>query len=395
MAGELISPNLHVVLIHFPLALLVAGTFIELFSFLWRRSSLRQAARWMILLGALAAVPATFSGLFALKDIASRNNPAGETNWADVKAASPILKQPDVWHVLWNHTLLQSGATALCVFVVVFWLACSDHARKSLHLPLMVLLLVGVGAILFGASFGGDSVYRRGVGVEPPSAADDVDPAKAQQLPFAFERWVPPVEMHVILAGTVFAIALVSIGLSIRKITATIEIKDRQPITATETTLATKSPRTPPTPVAMARTFNPDIEVTLPPFAPAARFWLLAAAVALLTFAAGWFIIADDTFSVAREHHQSVGKALVNQLWEEIKPQADRKVNRAMVHVVCGTTIMITPLILAGLARFAPRRRFWLALFTAILVIAVAVQIWMGILLLFDTGEGPLTRFGV
>src|SRR5438445_239114 len=76
-------------------------------------------------------------------------------------------------------------------------------------------LLLGVGAIMAGASFGGDAVYRHGVGVELSGAADDVDPAKAQQVPFAFERLIPPVEMHVVLAGTAFSIALVSIGLSI------------------------------------------------------------------------------------------------------------------------------------------------------------------------------------
>ena len=37
---ELIRPNLHVVAVHFPIALLTAGVLIEIFSFLgWRRSS--------------------------------------------------------------------------------------------------------------------------------------------------------------------------------------------------------------------------------------------------------------------------------------------------------------------------------------------------------------------
>src|SRR5690606_22379370 len=54
---EIISPNLHVVLMHTPLALLVIGTVIELFAFLWRESTFRTAGRWMILLGALAMIP--------------------------------------------------------------------------------------------------------------------------------------------------------------------------------------------------------------------------------------------------------------------------------------------------------------------------------------------------
>jgi uncharacterized membrane protein len=63
-AHELVNPNLHVVLVHFPIALLVIGTLIELFSFLgWRTSGFRIAGRWMIGLGALLAIPTSLSGI--------------------------------------------------------------------------------------------------------------------------------------------------------------------------------------------------------------------------------------------------------------------------------------------------------------------------------------------
>src|ERR671913_975676 len=67
---EFINPNLHVILIHYPLGLLVVGTLIELFSFLgWRRSAFRAAGRWMLLLGILSLAPTMFSGLYALADV--------------------------------------------------------------------------------------------------------------------------------------------------------------------------------------------------------------------------------------------------------------------------------------------------------------------------------------
>src|SRR6516165_27819 len=122
MAHELISPNLHVVLIHGPLGLLIAGTLIELFSFLWSRSSFRTAGRWMIFLGALAAVPATFSGIYALSSIAQANNPVGKGPWTDVKAASPLLSDPVIWQMMRRHLLYQSIATGLAVLAVVVWL---------------------------------------------------------------------------------------------------------------------------------------------------------------------------------------------------------------------------------------------------------------------------------
>ena len=70
MAKEFINPNLHVILIHYPLGLLVVGTLIELFSFLgWRNSAFRAAGRWMLLIGILSLTPTMFSGLYALADV--------------------------------------------------------------------------------------------------------------------------------------------------------------------------------------------------------------------------------------------------------------------------------------------------------------------------------------
>ena len=70
MNDELIQPNLHIAIVHFPIALLVVGVLLETFSFLgWRRSTLRVAARWMILLGAVLSAPTATSGIYALSDV--------------------------------------------------------------------------------------------------------------------------------------------------------------------------------------------------------------------------------------------------------------------------------------------------------------------------------------
>jgi uncharacterized membrane protein len=68
---EFIIPNWHVILIHYPLALLTVGTLIEIFSFLWRRSGFRAAGRGMILIGALCAIPAATSGIYAARQVLS------------------------------------------------------------------------------------------------------------------------------------------------------------------------------------------------------------------------------------------------------------------------------------------------------------------------------------
>ena len=60
MTGTLVQPNLHAVLVHFPLALLIVGVLVEILTLVFwnlRKSTIRIAGRWMLVLGILAAVP--------------------------------------------------------------------------------------------------------------------------------------------------------------------------------------------------------------------------------------------------------------------------------------------------------------------------------------------------
>src|SRR5438093_1597912 len=103
VTDQFINPNYHVVLIHAPLALLIVGTLIEVFSFLWRRSGFRAAGRWMILIGALAAVPTVTSGLYAMWDVNNPDNMEGMT-WHAIRADSPV--KGDAWDMLQDHARL-------------------------------------------------------------------------------------------------------------------------------------------------------------------------------------------------------------------------------------------------------------------------------------------------
>jgi len=398
MSSRIIIPNLHVVLIHYPLGLLIVGTLIELFSFMWSRSSFRTAGRWMILLGALAAVPATFSGIYALADVVHANNPAAEQTWVEAKAASPLLAKSSAWHLLWEHTLYQSIGTAVACLAVVFWLGCSDRARQSFRLPILAVLLASVALFVSGAWHGGEIVYRKGGGVIAANATSQPVHAEADEPtePLAkFDRLFPLEEQHVVGAGVVVAVALAAIGLSFRKVTATYEMSDdRRPIVPRETTMAgEKAPPNPPTPVAMVRSFNPEIEVEVRPFAPAGRFWLLTFLLGLFTAVGGILVLTNesDALSVARQEKRPVA----NVLWENVKPEPPAKINRRFAHVIAGSTIVALPIVLAMLARFAPRKRLSLIFFTFLLLVAVSAQIWIGILLLYDTAAGPVTKFNV
>src|SRR5438046_1216547 len=92
MPKEFINPNLHVALIHYPIAMLITGTLIEIFSFLWRRSGFRAAGRWMILIGALSMVPTLTSGIYAFRDVLATDE--GST-WTATKETAPF--SADQW----------------------------------------------------------------------------------------------------------------------------------------------------------------------------------------------------------------------------------------------------------------------------------------------------------
>src|SRR5687768_18387730 len=99
VSKEFINPNLHVILIHYPLGLLVVGTLIELFSFLgWRKSGFRTAGRWMLLIGILSLPPTMLSGLYALADVNRSADTPDDATWVEARNMSPI--QGEAWEMM-------------------------------------------------------------------------------------------------------------------------------------------------------------------------------------------------------------------------------------------------------------------------------------------------------
>jgi len=370
---ELIRPNWHIAVVHFPIALLVAGTLIEVFSFLgWRRSSFRSAGRWMLLLGAILAVPTAFSGLYALSDVA----PGGLSALRDADSAAGDR--------LWTHLLITSSATVLSMLVTVAWIACSDVWRTRLSLVFKLLLLVAMVGVMAGAHEGGELVYDSGIGIEklPPASLPTGLGAFAEE-----KNWAALVgdreQPHVIMAGLVMAIACVALGWSIRAIT-----QDDDPAVAEETQAANRI-------AAAFAAESSELKSLLAgeaqlvssnhtPPVRAGRIWLLAFFLGIVTAAGGLWIIAGNDWNP-------------DKLWQEIsQPIAkatDPALTRRLAHLICGGVIIACTLMLALLARFGRKNRLGLILFAPPLVIALALQVWLGILLLLDTAQGKLTAF--
>jgi uncharacterized membrane protein len=437
---ELVSPNLHVVLLHTPIAMLVAGLLIELFSFLgWRRSTFRLAGRWMILLGALTMAPVATSGLYALRDVVSARLPADAIpqSWNEILQSSSLANDPVAWQHMSRHAWWEAIAAAGLLLVVVMWLACSDRWREKLHVPLLVLLVVGVGVTLAGAYEAGEGVYRHGVAVErahdgSPTAAPSTSPNSSTPTTAAatngatngtsngtsnaasnaasngasngasnsevsavldrVEHVLPPMQIHVISAGTVVSLALAALALAIRATHAHVPVSG-QGVDDIAAALTSDS-RDEAYLSAEARSTRarfPGIRSDVPP----ARFWMLAFLLAVLTAAGGWYLLARSS-SGAFFDYRYLWAVITNpdQLPErEQNTVFGVPMTRRLAHVIVGSAIVVFTLLLAMCGRWAPRNRGLLLVFAVLLLGALAAQVWLGSLLLFDTNSGLITRF--
>jgi hypothetical protein len=306
--------------------------------------------------------------------------------------------------MLRRHTLYQSIASGVAVFVVMIWLGASDRVRKSLHVLLVLILMAVVAGMVYGSWFGGEMIYRHAVAIDTttqPAGSNQTPttlPATWLDGPTKYELMFPPIELHIIFAGVCTAFAVVSIGLSFRRIHTAIDPMDEPIVTVSHETMA---PRTPAAAVELVRSLNPGLDTSLRPYIPAGRFWMLTFLLALITALGGIFVIARDA-DLLKDIKEKPNQT-ATLLWNQIKPgdsdapsqTGEKSPNnyRHLAHAIAGSAIVVLPIVLALLVRFAPRERIILSIVTFLLIVAVGLQVWFGILLWLDTSTGPLTNY--
>ena len=408
MSKEFINPNWHVILIHYPLGVFVLGMLIELFSFLYRRSAVRSVGRWMIVLGALSMIPTALSGLYALGNVVRMELPESmgdaDRPWNEVFAASQLNTEQREF--LGRHAWSQAAATALAVVLVTIAIGCSDRMRRKLYAPIGLGLLLSLAVVTWGAYYGGEMVYRHGTGVlrvqkkgtmpetSQPQPTESAADEQAEQKA-GLEKYVPPLQAHVVLAGLSVALAFGALGLSMRSIaTADEPSVDEDEVPPPEALTYGPMVVTPPpdllsTPTALrgpaddldvARSLNPDADVTRPRRrTPAPKAWVLAALVGMGASATGlWFLAGPD----------EAGTWEFPRLWAMISASP-----RRLFHVAAGGTLIGLPLFLALVMRVSRKPKFMLTVLGLLMVLAVALQVWLGILLMLDTPDGSIMRF--
>ena len=141
------APNVHPLLVHFPVALLIAAALIDIVALLaGRRRSLGHMATILYVLGALGALVSWLSGRAAADSVAASG------------AASAILTDHADWATI---TLWFFGVYAL--LRVGLW---KLQFRTVLWTPMVVLGAVGLVLVFQSASLGGRLVFEQGVGVQ-------------------------------------------------------------------------------------------------------------------------------------------------------------------------------------------------------------------------------------
>lgn len=364
MSPQFIHPNWHVLLIHYPIALLTLGLLVELCTLIHRRGTLRAAGRWMLLMGALSSLPAATAGIHAyyqtVRYAALTESASAETMpaaWYHLvrDAQNHLISQQ--WADLKHHIWRAASGTIIVNIAVLLYLAASDRWRRRLYFLCLALVLFATIVLMSGAWYAGESVYVRGTALQPDARGVVLDP---DHLDRAVEGIVPPIQLHVVLAGLTVAMALAALAMSIRAM-AMMQVPPAAKSRAPSPGECHDS--------AYADSPVLQREMTVLAIRPprfAVRFWLLAMLLAMGTAAAGVWVAGWN--------------------WGQFKPLLAQP--RDLVHIILGVMLVSLTVILAIVTRWAARRRWLLATLASLLLLVIIGQLWMGILLMYDGSDG-------
>lgn len=140
------ATHIHAMIIHFPIALLMAGFFSEGLALIIKKDFFKNAAFFLLILGTLGAIAAFISGGYAGEGI--EEGP---------------LKEPVGLHEGAALLTLCLAIITTLFRVVVYYLKYNKVWAKWVGIFLFTIL---IGSVIRTAYFGGQLVYAHGAGVE-------------------------------------------------------------------------------------------------------------------------------------------------------------------------------------------------------------------------------------
>ncbi|MEB2787215.1 DUF2231 domain-containing protein [Algoriphagus persicinus] len=141
------APNIHPLIIHFPIALWLAAVFFDLISLISKDAWIRNTAMALYGLGALSAYAAFLSGDQAIDMVTIPFQ-------GEVTASN---------HSDWGSYTLYFFIAYTIVRGVIFWKQWDK--KKIVAIVLFILGTIGTGMVAKTADLGGKLVYKYGVGI--------------------------------------------------------------------------------------------------------------------------------------------------------------------------------------------------------------------------------------
>jgi uncharacterized membrane protein len=143
------APNVHPLLVHFPIALLCAAVAVDLVGWAcWCNKPLRQAATLLYGLGTVGAVAAYLAG-----------RAASQATWFPGMAQAVLRQHWDwAWRTVWFFGLVT-------LVRLMFLHPSRRDPRPAVVAAFALVGLIGIGLLLETGDRGGRLVYQHGVGV--------------------------------------------------------------------------------------------------------------------------------------------------------------------------------------------------------------------------------------
>lgn len=151
LPGIAAMPNVHPLLVHFPIALLTTFWVFDLLGTWLKHDDWRRAASWFLYFGTVTAIFTVAAGFVA---------------------ADSVPHSDEVHHFMEEHEHLGVTILAVALVLSVWRLLARTMIREAANVLHLLMTAIMIGLLFFAADLGGLMVYRYGVAVQavPPPA---------------------------------------------------------------------------------------------------------------------------------------------------------------------------------------------------------------------------------